>query len=92
MKNIEDKLKENFSTSVEKVDRMELSNGDIEYRNKKGELHSETGPAVIYNGDGGVGWYLEGKEVTKKDVLDLQEKKKLQEKGAKLFIKLTPGK
>jgi len=92
MKNLEDKLKENFSATIEKVDRMELSNGDIEYRNKKGELHCETGPAIVYGGADGVAWYLEGKEVTKKDVLDLQEKNKLQEKGAKLFIKLTPGK
>lgn len=44
---------------MEKSSRKELSNGSIEYRNSKGELHREDGPAVE-EADGTKKWYLNG--------------------------------
>ena len=37
-----------------------LANGTIEYRNDKGQLHREDGPAVEWV-DGGKVWFLNGK-------------------------------
>ena len=37
-----------------------LENGTIEYRNDKGQLHREDGPAVEWV-DGGKVWFLNGK-------------------------------
>jgi hypothetical protein len=42
------------------VNKIELPNGYIEYRNDKGELHREDGPAVEIS-DGDKAWYLNGK-------------------------------
>ncbi len=42
------------------VHKIELPNGDVEYRNDKGQLHREDGPAVE-TADGDKYWYRNGK-------------------------------
>ena len=50
----------------EKITRNALEDGTIEYRNSKGELHREDGPAIEL-ADGTKSWYINGKSLTEEE-------------------------
>ena len=49
------------------------SNDDKVWMNKNREIHREDGPAIMTD-NGKYGWYLNGKRVTKEDVLNTPDK------------------